>query len=633
MLSQPSLNKNKKVGVFDIETNGLLDTVTQIWCCVVKDITTGNTFVWDRAEPDRLIRELDTYDVLIGHNCIAYDFPVLRKVFGYEYSGKKVDTLVMSRTQRPNRKAPKQSKAGPHSVEAWGLRFGRQKIANEEWGIYHPAILDRCKEDVEIQYRIYLALLEEGRGEGWGMAHRLNMKLFDLLQRQEAYGWTVDVGHLDRCITTLNRWISRIDGAVARHLPLVVEKLETFKEGEWSYVKKPFLRTGLPTSAVRNTFGDDCVGQVGGPFSRVSVRTVDLDSNKEVKEFLINEGWQPAEWNLADDGSKRSPKLSKDDPFEGIQGGLGRLISRRVQCKHRLSTLEGWRSLIRPDGRVSTPIGGIASTGRLRHNEIVNVPSPHSRAFFAKQMRQVFVAKDGWKLVGVDSKGNQVRQLAARMGDEEFTKAVLFGTQEDGTDLHSLNQRRSGAPSRSKAKNFFYGFIFGARAPKIATTIGITVAAAKVLIETYLNELPKLRQLIERLTNEWRKTAQRYYSGRRGEWVYSNGKITGLDGRPIWIDSEHKILCYMLQSDEAIQMAAAYVKFHADMAKAGYVLHEDYGTLIWMHDEIQFETRPEIAEAAARICCEAIAWAGRFYKIACPHEGSYLIGNNWYETH
>src|SRR5574341_2099763 len=111
-------NKNKKVGTFDLETDNLLEQVTKVWCCVVKDHDTGALHVWDYNDSGNPIDLLKKYDVLIGHNCIAFDFPVLRKLYGWEYEGSKIDTLIMSRTQRPSRRAPKGIDAGPHSVEA-----------------------------------------------------------------------------------------------------------------------------------------------------------------------------------------------------------------------------------------------------------------------------------------------------------------------------------------------------------------------------------------------------------------------------------------------------------------------------------------------------------------------------------
>lgn len=619
----------KKVATFDLETNGLLDDVTTVWCGVVKDHSTRDTRVFDQHHIVQLCKFLDTYDVLIGHNSIAFDFPVLRKLYGWEYHGTKVDTLIMSRTQRPNRRSPKDCSAGPHSVEAWGIRLGYEKVQNEEWGEYSDNILERCKRDVEIQYNIFLQLLEEGKGEGWRNAHMLNAKLFALLQKQEEYGWTVDQEKITHNIYMLEKWIDKIDQSISSRLPMVVDKLEVKKDGEYNYVKKPFKKDGNVAVVTDRYWGPDS-NCVSGPFCRVDIRQVNLDSNMEVKTYLLSLGWQPKEWNTNGNNETTSAKLSKDDPFKGIQGSLGKLVAKRIQCRHRLSTLQGWNSGLREDGRITPRVAGIASTGRLRHNVIVNVPSPHSGAFFAKQMRQVFVAKNGWVLVGVDSKGNQVRQLAARMGDEEFTAAVLHGTAAEGTDLHSLNQRKSGAPTRSQAKNFFYGLIFGAGPATIAKQIKSTPKRAKELIANYYRELPKLRKCVDSLTAEWQSTAQRYYDNKFNKLVYKNGYITGLDGRPILVDSPHKVLCYTLQSDEAIQMAYAYVHFHEEAHRLGY---EDWGMCIWMHDEMQFECKPEIAEELGELASEAITWAGVELGINCPHEGEYIIGRNWFNTH
>ena len=114
---------------------------------------------------------------------------------------------------------------------------------------------------------------------------------------------------------------------------------------------------------------------------------------------------------------------------------------------------------------------------------------------------------------------------------------------------------------------------------------------------------------------------------------YKNGYIRGLDGRPILVESEHTILVYYLQSDEAIQMATAYCILNKWLEKEGYVWGKDYGFTIWYHDEWQIECRADIAERVSELSNEAIAWAGRFYNIACPHEGESKIGRSWYETH
>ena len=113
---------------------------------------------------------------------------------------------------------------------------------------------------------------------------------------------------------------------------------------------------------------------------------------------------------------------------------------------------------------------------------------------------------------------------------------------------------------------------------------------------------------------------------------YKDGMVAGLDGRPINIKKEHTVLVFMLQSDEAIMMAAAYLRFH-QMVEKKYRWGEDYGTLCWYHDEWTIECRPEIAKELGKIGEDAIEWSGRFFNIACPHKGKSKIGKNWYEIH
>jgi DNA polymerase-1 len=619
-----------RIATFDCEADGLLEEATRVWCIVVKDHETGNVQTFG---PDNITSGLiclSTFDALIGHNAIGYDFPLLRKLHGWEYKGEKIDTLLMSRMQRPLRSYPPRfpnKAAGPHSVEAWGFRLGKHKVQNEDWSQFTPLMLERCVQDCEIQYGIYLALLEEGAGEGWERAHKLNHKLFHYLEMQERHGWLVDRHHLDKCLHTLDRWIDRINRAIGPRLPLLAEPQETKVDGEYNYVRKPFRKDGSYAEIVQRVFPGG-TGDVGGCFSRVGFRPVDLDSNKETKAFLLALGWEPLEWNVNNDGERTSPKLSKNDDFNGIQGSLGRLVAKRIQCRQRKGVIEGWRDSIRADGRIAAQVNGVATTGRLKHKGIVNVPSPTTKSFFAKSMRRLFISQPGWKLIGVDSKSNQVRQLAARIDDPAFTKFVLTGE-----NIHERNMKLSGVPTKTIAKNLYYGTIFGAGDTKIGKLVGGGAKEGKALKEKFFTALPTLPPWLEQEQIKWRKTASSYWNPRFRKMEYQNGFITGLDGRPILVENEKDILCFYLQSDESVQMAAAYCWSHKQLEKKGYVYGKDYGLCIWMHDEFQAEAREEIAQEVAEILAESIAWAGRYFKIKCPHEGDIKIGNNWCDTH
>jgi len=883
-----SRNDMDKSATFDLEADGLLPTATRVWCGVVKDSVTKEIFKYGPNNIHQLLKKLEEYGELKAHNGLGYDFPLLEKLYGWKYKGKKTDTLVLSRLLNPKRVAPYNysGSAGPHSVEVWGCRLGRKKPDHEDWSKYSEEMLHRCTEDVEIQEQIFDTLIKEMSGGDWSKAVPLTMKLFEYLQMQESYGWKVDTSHMNTCIHQLDFWMDRIDRVLKHHLPFIIEVQEQKEKGEYKYVKKPFLKSGDYSKSTNEWYNSNgsiiSTHRVAGPFSRITFRRVDLDKAVEVKKFLLASGWEPLEWNTNDAGEQTSPKLSKDDPFEGIQGGVGRLIARRVQCKQRKGIITGLLSSVREDGRIGSAVNNLAVTGRATHRGIVNIPKVGS--FYGKQMRKIFSCPEGKVLVGTDSDGCQLRMLAGRMNNPAYTEALCNGDKSKGTDNHSLTAKIGELESRDIAKNVMYcvpldtqiltrsgwktkdeiqigesvltynqeknikewkpvlaihekedeviklshghnfeiratkdhrwfvkqrryipssnsygrnngrymdfqirtteelnsesniitnapmlpdetgeplewnsskygtdwtasvckassyerkgflagflvadgcyqrgkwefaqnegplyeaaltalfiesdGFIhvsttqgvnfrvkkailskkshttmtrmkrevlprqpvwcvstenesfvikqgdvititgncllFGGGDTKLAKTARKPIGAGADLRDKLYKGLDGLGELMDSLTKEWRMTAKRRYNTKWNKVEYYNGYITGLDGRPILVPFEHQLLVYLLQSDESIMMSAAYCRFHQRMFKLGYEYGRQWSVIMWMHDEFTCECDEDIADIVAKEAEDAIAWAGNFYNISCPHVGDSKIGRNWYEIH
>ena len=626
-----------KICFGDLEANGLLDTATKTHCGVFKDKTTGEVRKFRPHEIQQMLAFLDTVDVLIMHNGIGYDFPLLEKLYGYTFKGKKVDTLIMSRLLDPKRIVPfncPNKKCGPHSIEAWGWRVGRGKPEHDDWENFSEEMLHRCAEDVEILALVYDKLMDEAKGGNWRNAFLLSFELFENLQKQEAYGWLVDRPHMERCIKQLDRWIGLIDRATQKYLPLIIEVCETKENGEYKYIKKPFLKTGKYSESVigwcaRNGVSVDEFN-CSGPFTRITFRHTNLDSNEETKDFLLGMGWEPLEWNTNDNGERTSPKLSKDDPFDGIESKIGKLVAKRVQCRQRRSIIEGLINLIRPDGRIGSAVNTLAVTGRATHRNIVNIPKAGS--FYGKQMRAIFTSAPGKVLVGTDSDGCQLRMLAGRMNNPQYTEALCKGDKKLGTDNHSLTAKIGELESRDIAKNVMYCLLFGGGDAKLAKTAKKPTGSGAMLRERLYRGLDGLGALMDGLVKEWRATARQKYNPKFNRMEYENGVITGLDGRPIRVPYEHQLLVYLLQSDESIMMTKAYCKLWSDLNKK-YVFGKDFGVVCWYHDEYTIECREEIAEDVKRISEEAIAWAGNYFEISCPHVGQGAIGKNWYAIH
>lgn len=625
-----------KIGLFDLEANGLLDTATKVHCGVVKHLK-GDIRKFRPTEVKELLEYLDSFDVLIAHNGIGYDWPLLKKLYGWEYKGKKVDTLIMSRLLNPKRLVPfnvGDKKVGPHSIAAWGYRVGRGKPDHDDWENFSEQMLHRCAEDVEILELVYHALMEEAKGGKWRNAFLLSFELFEYLQQQEEYGWLVDQDHMHKCIHQLTKWIERIDRVITPYLPKIIEIDETKVKGEYNYIKKPFLKSGEYSQSSLNWCSDNHIDPrskpVAGCFSRVSFRPTDLNSGAETKDFLLSMGWEPLEWNTDDDGNRTSPKLSKDDPFEGIESKIGKLVAKRVQCRQRRGIIEGLLKLVRQDGRIASVVNTLAVTGRATHRNIVNIPKASS--FYGKQMRSIFTSGEGMVLVGTDSAGNQLRQLAARMNNEKYIYAMVSGNKDDGTDPHTLTKVAGDLESRDIAKNVMYCLLFGGGDTKLAKTAKKPQGSGANLRDKLYRGLEGLGELMERLTKEWKSTARQRYNQQFKRMEYFDGTITGLDGRPIKVPSEHQILVYLLQSDEAIHMSKAYCLVSAELDKR-FRRGIDYGVVCFYHDEYTIECKESIADDVKRISEDAIRLAGEYYNIKCPHAGEGAIGKNWYSIH
>ena len=138
----------------------------------MRDAVNSSTHVYDhKPERDLLqgVKQLETADVLIGHNIINYDIPLLKEQYSdFNPSGQVLDTLVLSRLFYPHiadrdfERRPSgmpQRLYGRHSLEAWGYRlkcfkgdFGKHDGA---WDVYTPEMLDYCIQDTEVTLRLY----------------------------------------------------------------------------------------------------------------------------------------------------------------------------------------------------------------------------------------------------------------------------------------------------------------------------------------------------------------------------------------------------------------------------------------------------------------------------------------------
>lgn len=664
-----------KVISMDIEADGLQDDVTRAWIICVKEPGLAvRSYPPDKLKQG--LAELESADVIACHNVINYDIPVLQRLYGLKLKDdvQIVDTYILSQLSKPDRSKPMgmKGKAGSHGLAAWGMRFGVPKPEHEDWSQYSEDMRVRCEVDTDITEKTYLQLCNEcsldyknplKEGAQWYRSMMLEQKFQLYINDIETNKCPVDANKMREHISFLYAERERLEEELLPDMPKIIKQYGVT-------VSEPFTMSGAYKKMVTDWLPDDhdCVV---GPFTRIQYFDINLGSDKQVKEYLLSIGWRPTEWNYkkvtekeardpkspfykqrvgrdARDANgnqiKTSPKLTEDS-FDSIGSDVGQKIAYYLRLSHRKSLLEGVLALER-DGRVAQRFTGLTSTGRYKHAGIVNMPGT---SWFGHEIRECFVTIAGYKMVGTDAASCQLRMLAHYMGDPDYVETVVSGIEVDestgiyhGTDVHTTNGIACGLISeedvkfcrgkseadlkenhtelyaliclnRRKAKNFIYGFLFGAGPPKIAATIGCSVKEASAIMKRFTRSLPALGKLIRNL--------EKAYDTR--------GYLVGLDGRIIEIRSPHMKLVYLLQSAEAIYMKMAGCLIQ------GACKQKDLNNqlIIFSHDEFQELVPDDQVEEYVSIAKWAFKRAGEVLNLNCPMAGTPKVGVNWGETH
>ena len=386
---------------------------------------------------------------------------------------------------------------------------------------------------------------------------------------------------------------------------------------------------------------------IGGPFCRIEWNPINLNSDKQVKDYLFTQGWQPTTWNyvkvngrkIKENGQyvKSSPKLTENS-YDSIQGDTGKLIARRNILVHRrrsvfnvtsTGALKGYLNQTRcSDGKIEArgiPQG--TNTGRYRHSVIVNVPA--CDAVYGKEMRELFTVDPGYLMLGTDASALEARLEAHYCYDFEGGHDYAYDLLEG--DIHAKNAVLFGT-DRNGAKSPKYLLSDGAQPPTLADTVGCTLDAAQRMYDNFWNGNTALSGFREHIEREFRNNGTTISVPQRGGWIKhstKNGWILGLDGRKIMIRSPHSCVNAAFQSGGSIVVKMATIF----MSKFVREQRIDAAMILHMHDECCWQVHPKDVDALTAICHKSWKMAGEYFKLHIPIAGEVLVGKNWAEVH
>jgi len=538
--------------------------------------------------PEGLLQYLGDEKVC-GQNIIGFDAPVLQKVWGVTIqSSKLIDTLVMSRLYKPDiemvciegQKAP-----SPHSLEAWGIRLGEHKIRFTDFDAgWSEEMAQYCEQDVLLLRRLHNHLTKVMIDEGFSVKSiQLEHEVALICKQMEETGFMLDERKAMLLQAELSGRMADIEGQMQEVFKPIVEERWSDKTGKQLKDKTTIFNPGSRQQIAERLQG------LGVVFNKKTEK-----GNIIVDEIVL----------------------------EGIDLPEAKLVAEYLMLQKRVAQISSWLELVQPDGRVhGRVITNGAVTGRCTHSSPNMAQVPAVGSPYGAECREMWTVPKGKVQVGVDLSGIELRCMSHYLqdagwqdellnGDVHWKNAQSFGLVPVGTIKDDNNPDHKKA--RNLSKTLVYAASYGAGAAKIGSIVGSNSTKGRKLLDNFINNTPGLASLKKKISK-----------------FMSKGHLPGLDGRRVWIRSEHSALNTLLQCAGAVVAKQWLI----ESTKALNEANIDAKLIAFVHDETQWEVDVSQAQQAVDIIEKAATKAGEVLQFRCPVDAEGKIGNNWKQTH
>ena len=595
--------------IFDCETDGLYDQATKLHCLVIYDINKQQTFAYGPDRTADALAHLATADVLIGHNIIFYDLPVLQKLHQLETKARIIDTLICTRLIWPKERLDEldyeqytevpPNLRGSASLKAWGWRLADHKISFKDFSEYSQEMLDYCIQDVVVTTKLWQEIVKQNYQES---ALKLEHDFALAINRQVRAGFPFDV---DACLDL-------VDVLRAKQKELECHLKELFP---------PIVHEETFIPKVNNKTRGYVKGQ---PFIKRRVEEFNPGSRDQIASRLREKyGWSPEKTT-----EKGNPVLN-DEVLEQLPYPEAQPLAEYMLLKKRLGQIadgnNSWLKLVNNDDQCihGDLVTNGCITGRCAHRNPNLGQVPASYSPYGHECRNLFHAPDGWDLIGVDAKALELRCLAGYLAIWDQGEYANLVTDES-IDIHTYNQQQFGVETRDISKRLLYGMLYGCGALKAGTIIDPNEKDPDVLrhmgksaINGFMNGVPALKKLKQNLELT----------------LSERGYLRGLDGRALWCRSDFKALNVLLQAAGALIMKQVVINVHKSMDDLGYIHGHDWIQHAMIHDEIQVSCPKHLTETLQQTALSAFPQAQDFFGFRCKIEGDSRVGFTWAETH
>ncbi|WP_198304438.1 DNA polymerase I [Arcobacter vandammei] len=257
------------------------------------------------------------------------------------------------------------------------------------------------------------------------------------------------------------------------------------------------------------------------------------------------------------------------------------------------------------------------STGRLssKSPNLQNIPT-----FGANEVdiRKAFVAKNDYKLVGVDYSQIELRLLAHFSQDEALVEAF-----KNDLDIHLQTARKIFGETEAKskraiAKSINFGLLYGMGAKKLGDTLKISSKEAKKYIDSYFEAFKSVKDYLKSIEDK----------------AIEQGFVKTLLNRKRFFDFQGATpLLKAAYLREAVNTqfqgsAADLIKLAMIKIEQKYKNSEDVKMLLQIHDELIFEVKEEKVEEITKNIKNIME---TIFVLNVPLKVSCTIGDSWKE--
>jgi len=627
--------------VFDLEADGLLEEVTKIHCLsyevlssIGEVLSQGSFINPTKQQLETLFGEEDLK--VVGHNIARYDLPVLRKLLGLSVNREIIDTLALSWYTWPNRVK--------HGLESHGESEGVPKPVIKDWkNLTAQEYVLRCETDVVINRKMFVRILNYlfilYNGDDKKIAQLMNYLTYKLLcaqeQEEEENKLLMDIPLIKRSLDYLYH---ERDGRIERLKEVMPLKIEySVKTPPAKMYKKDGTLTALAEKWLmlleeRNlplTYTGEVLVEksrsAGNPASKV-----------QLKDWLYSLGWVPETFEHRKNSEGEIKAIPQIYDGTEVCRSIKRLYDVEPELEnlnllslvnHRISVFEGFLSTTNDNNLAAATIAGFTNTLRFKHSKpIVNLPKPGK--YFGEEIRASIIAKEGTVICGSDMSALEdttkqhymynydpeyVLQMRVPGFDPHLDIAVLSGilTKEQAED--HKNGVADYSKERSKAKTVNFAGIYGAGAPKIAQSTGMSLEEAKKLHKTYWDRNKSVKQVAKDAKH---KTVK--FQGESQMWL-----LNPISGFWYSLRTEKDKFSTLNQGTGVF----CFDMFVREVRNSGIKLSMQY------HDEILFYLPIGQEEEVRNTLQKCITRVNGRLNLNVPLGISMLFGKNYAETH